>query len=72
MFPTEVLVKHLCCCVVGLALNYMLENNFKPNVGMRGDSRKIGILITDGRSQDEVIRVSQKLRDSGIELYAIG
>ncbi|CAI5684657.1 unnamed protein product [Oreochromis niloticus] len=58
--------------MTGLALNYMLENNFKPNVGMRGDSRKIGILITDGRSQDEVIRVSQKLRDSGIELYAVG
>ncbi len=39
---------------------------------MRPDSRKIGILVTDGKSQDEIIVNSQKLRDSGIELYAIG
>ena len=56
----------------GMALNYILQNNFKPNVGMRPDSRKIGVLITDGKSQDEVIVNSQSLRDSGIELYAIG
>lgn len=55
-----------------MALNYILQNNFKPNVGMRPDSRKIGVLITDGKSQDEIIVNSQKLRDSGIELYAIG
>lgn len=55
-----------------MALNYILQNNFKPNVGMRPDSRKIGVLITDGKSQDEIVVNSQRLRDSGIELYAIG
>lgn len=55
-----------------MALNYILQNNFKANVGMRPDSRKIGVLVTDGKSQDEIIVNSQKLRDSGIELYAIG
>ncbi|XP_034555947.1 collagen alpha-1(XII) chain [Notolabrus celidotus] len=58
--------------MTGLALNYILENNFKASVGMREDSRKIGVLITDGKSQDEIIMKSQSLRDSGIELYAIG
>ncbi|KAK2855870.1 hypothetical protein Q5P01_004605 [Channa striata] len=58
--------------MTGLALNYILENNFKPNVGVRPDARKIGVLITDGKSQDEVVEKSRKLRDSGIELYAIG
>uniref|UniRef100_A0A665VIL6 Collagen alpha-1(XII) chain n=1 Tax=Echeneis naucrates TaxID=173247 RepID=A0A665VIL6_ECHNA len=58
--------------MTGLALNYILENNFKPNVGLRADSRKIGVLITDGKSQDDIIEKSQKLRDSDIELYAIG
>uniref|UniRef100_A0A7N8WLF5 Collagen, type XII, alpha 1a n=1 Tax=Mastacembelus armatus TaxID=205130 RepID=A0A7N8WLF5_9TELE len=58
--------------MTGLALNYILQNNFKDNVGMRPNSRKIGVLITDGKSQDEVTVNSQNLRDQGIELYAIG
>uniref|UniRef100_A0A8C2CKY9 Collagen alpha-1(XII) chain n=1 Tax=Cyprinus carpio TaxID=7962 RepID=A0A8C2CKY9_CYPCA len=58
--------------MTGMALNYILQNNFKPNVGMRPDSRKIGVLVTDGKSQDEIVVNSQRLRDSGIELYAIG
>ncbi|KAG7460637.1 hypothetical protein MATL_G00200820 [Megalops atlanticus] len=58
--------------LTGLALNYILENNFKPNVGLRPESRKIGVLITDGKSQDDIIVSSQRLRDQGIELYAIG
>nr|XP_046228238.1 collagen alpha-1(XII) chain isoform X2 [Scatophagus argus] len=58
--------------MTGLALTYILQNNFKANVGMRPDARKIGVLITDGKSQDEIIVSSQSLRDSGIELYAIG
>lgn len=58
--------------IAGLALNYLLQNNFKENVGMRPKSRKIGVLITDGKSQDDVIVNSQNLRDQGIELYAIG
>ena len=56
----------------GMALSFILNNNFKPNVGLRPDSRKIGVLITDGKSQDDIIWISQKLRDEGIELYAIG
>ncbi|KAJ8270953.1 hypothetical protein GJAV_G00121110 [Gymnothorax javanicus] len=56
----------------GLALNYILQNNFRPNVGMRPDARKIGVLITDGKSQDEIERNSANLRNEGIELYAIG
>ncbi|GAA6231691.1 collagen alpha-1(XII) chain-like isoform X1 [Lates japonicus] len=58
--------------MTGMALNYILQNNFKPNVGLREEARKIGVLITDGKSQDEIIFNSQRLKDSGIELYAIG
>lgn len=39
---------------------------------MRPNSRKIGVLITDGKSQDDIIVNSQNLRDEGVELYAIG
>ena len=58
--------------VAGLALNYILQNNFKDNVGMRTKARKIGVLVTDGKSQDDIIANSANLRDQGIELYAIG
>ncbi|KAJ3607003.1 hypothetical protein NHX12_026518, partial [Muraenolepis orangiensis] len=58
--------------MTGMALTFLLENNFKTNVGMRPDARKIGVLITDGKSQDEIVFSSQKLRDEGIELYAVG
>lgn len=64
--------KSLCSHLTGMALNYILQNNFKSDVGLRTDSRKIGVLITDGKSQDEIVFNSQNLRDSGIELYAIG
>lgn len=63
---------HTDVFTAGLALNYILQNNFKENVGMRPNSRRIGVLITDGKSQDDVIANSQNLREQGIELYAIG
>lgn len=56
----------------GLALTFILENSFKPESGSRSDVPKIGILITDGKSQDDVIPPAQRLRDAGIELFAIG
>ncbi|TNN39141.1 Collagen alpha-1(XII) chain [Liparis tanakae] len=58
--------------MTGMALNYILQNNFKTNVGMRPQARKIGILVTDGKSQDEIVSTSQMLRENDIELYAIG
>ena len=39
---------------------------------MRTKARKIGVLVTDGKSQDDIIANSERLREEGIELYAIG
>ncbi|NXL93031.1 COEA1 protein, partial [Alectura lathami] len=58
--------------LTGLALTYILENSFKPEAGARPGVSKIGILITDGKSQDDVIPPAKNLRDAGIELFAIG
>uniref|UniRef100_A0AAZ3P740 Collagen, type XIV, alpha 1a n=1 Tax=Oncorhynchus tshawytscha TaxID=74940 RepID=A0AAZ3P740_ONCTS len=58
--------------LTGLALTYILENSFKPESGSRSGVPKVGILITDGKSQDDVIPPAQSLRDAGIELFAIG
>ncbi|XP_034401628.1 LOW QUALITY PROTEIN: collagen alpha-1(XIV) chain-like [Cyclopterus lumpus] len=58
--------------LTGLALTYILETSFKPESGSRPGVPKIGILITDGKSQDDVIPPAQSLREAGIELFAIG
>ncbi|XP_047015920.1 collagen alpha-1(XIV) chain isoform X3 [Ictalurus punctatus] len=58
--------------LTGLALMYILENSFKPESGSRTNVPKIGILITDGKSQDDVISPAQNLRNAGIELFAVG
>ncbi|XP_069462362.1 collagen alpha-1(XII) chain isoform X2 [Ambystoma mexicanum] len=58
--------------LTGLALNFILQNNFKPEVGMRPKSRKIGVLLTDGKSQDDIVAPSKRIRDEGYELYAVG
>ncbi|XP_062342834.1 collagen alpha-1(XIV) chain-like isoform X1 [Osmerus eperlanus] len=58
--------------LTGLALTYILENSFKAESGSRSNVPKIGILITDGKSQDDVGPPAQSLRDAGIELFAIG
>uniref|UniRef100_H9GGJ0 Collagen type XIV alpha 1 chain n=1 Tax=Anolis carolinensis TaxID=28377 RepID=H9GGJ0_ANOCA len=58
--------------LTGLALTFILENNFKSEAGARPGVPKIGILITDGKSQDDVIPPAKNLKDAGIELFAIG
>lgn len=58
--------------LTGLALTYILENCFKPESGSRAGIPKIGILITDGKSQDDVIPPAESLRNAGVELFAIG
>ncbi|XP_042253975.1 uncharacterized protein LOC121887310 [Thunnus maccoyii] len=56
----------------GRALSHIQYDLFQPNKGMRSDSQKILILITDGESEDDVSLDSQRLRDDGIEIYTIG
>lgn len=56
----------------GLALNFISDNYFKPEFGSRLGVPKIGILITDGKSQDDVIPPAKSLREAGVELFAIG
>ncbi|MED6266025.1 hypothetical protein CHARACLAT_031379, partial [Characodon lateralis] len=58
--------------LTGLALNFILDNCFKPEFGSRVGVPKIGILITDGKSQDDVVPPAETLRKAGVELFAIG
>ncbi|XP_051562763.1 collagen alpha-1(VII) chain-like isoform X2 [Myxocyprinus asiaticus] len=54
----------------GAGLKYIAENFFSP-VSIR-DVPKITILITDGKSQDYVQEPSQKLRNLGVKMFAVG
>lgn len=56
----------------GMALNFIRQQSFKTQAGMRPRARKIGVLITDGKSQDDVEAPSKKLKDEGVELFAVG
>nr|XP_023416594.1 collagen alpha-1(XII) chain-like isoform X2 [Cavia porcellus] len=58
--------------LTGLALNFIHQQNFKTQAGLRTRARKIGVLITDGKSQDDVEAPSKKLKDEGVELFAVG
>ncbi|XP_067433397.1 scavenger receptor cysteine-rich type 1 protein M130-like isoform X4 [Thunnus thynnus] len=66
------LLKPLYFCHTGRALKYLVHVLFKPSVGMRADSQKIVVLITDGESEDNVFSTSQHLRDTDVEIYTIG
>uniref|UniRef100_A0A3B5MBE3 Uncharacterized protein n=1 Tax=Xiphophorus couchianus TaxID=32473 RepID=A0A3B5MBE3_9TELE len=58
--------------LTGLALNFVSDYCFKPESGSRVGLPKIGILITDGKSQDDVVPPAESLRKAGVELFAIG
>ncbi|CAK8696689.1 unnamed protein product [Clavelina lepadiformis] len=38
----------------------------------RPDRKKVGVVITDGRSQDDVTGPSEQLREDGVSLFAVG
>ncbi|XP_078518525.1 collagen alpha-1(VII) chain [Lissotriton helveticus] len=55
----------------GTGLRYAADNFFGPNV-IRRDVPKVAILITDGKSQDDVDQAAQKLKSQGIKVFAVG
>ncbi|XP_036070064.1 cartilage matrix protein isoform X3 [Oryzias melastigma] len=55
--------------MTGQALNFMVENSFgrsRPGVA------KVGIVFTDGRSQDYIGDAAKKAKDNGYKMYAVG
>nr|XP_018671382.1 collagen alpha-6(VI) chain-like isoform X2 [Ciona intestinalis] len=53
----------------GLALRYAIESVFSR---AREDSAKVAIVLSDGRSQDQVNEAATSLRSSGIATFAVG
>uniref|UniRef100_H2Y975 VWFA domain-containing protein n=1 Tax=Ciona savignyi TaxID=51511 RepID=H2Y975_CIOSA len=56
----------------GQAIQHVIDNTMKTANGARADAQKIVIVITDGRSQDDVLTPSIALRDSGAITFGIG
>ncbi|XP_056606993.1 LOW QUALITY PROTEIN: collagen alpha-1(VII) chain [Triplophysa dalaica] len=54
----------------GAGLKYIADNFF--NTASIRDVPKITILITDGKSQDNVLEPAQKLRSLGVKIFAVG
>ncbi|XP_032094990.1 collagen alpha-1(VII) chain [Thamnophis elegans] len=55
----------------GAGLRYVADNLFGANQ-LRPNIPKICILITDGKSQDEVEQTALKLKNQGIKVFAVG
>uniref|UniRef100_A0AAQ5Z4S5 VWFA domain-containing protein n=1 Tax=Amphiprion ocellaris TaxID=80972 RepID=A0AAQ5Z4S5_AMPOC len=61
--------------MTGLALKHMLENSFSEAEGARPSGRnipRVGLVFTDGRSQDDITEYAKKAKEAGITMYAVG
>ncbi|KAJ8290963.1 hypothetical protein GJAV_G00019710 [Gymnothorax javanicus] len=58
--------------MTGSALRHMFEFSFSAKEGARPNAHRIGIVFTDGRSQDDVSKWATKAQESGITIYAVG
>lgn len=50
----------------------MLEQNLKPAAGVRPEAAKMLILVTDGKSQDDVRTAARILKDQDIDVFVVG
>uniref|UniRef100_A0A8C8RK81 Matrilin 4 n=1 Tax=Pelusios castaneus TaxID=367368 RepID=A0A8C8RK81_9SAUR len=61
--------------MTGLALKHMLEHSFSEAEGARPLSQnipRIGLVFTDGRSQDDISEWARKAKEAGIIMFAVG
>ncbi|XP_073537233.1 matrilin-4 isoform X2 [Phyllobates terribilis] len=58
--------------MTGLALKHMVEHSFSQQEGARPNVPKIGLVFTDGRSQDDISEWAKKAKEAGITMYAVG
>ncbi|KAG7215740.1 hypothetical protein INR49_021961, partial [Caranx melampygus] len=57
---------------LGATLYYINHELFKPHVGIRRESQKVAVLITDAGSWNNVDFPLQILKGDGIEIHIIG
>lgn len=54
--------------MTGLALKHMVENSFSEAEGARANKNipRVGLVFTDGRSQDDITEWAKKAKDAGV------
>ncbi|XP_030074550.1 matrilin-1 isoform X2 [Microcaecilia unicolor] len=58
--------------MTGQALSYLVDSSFAVSNGARPGVPKVGVIFTDGRSQDYIKDAAKKAKDLGFKMYAIG
>ncbi|KAM7373120.1 hypothetical protein PAMP_008000 [Pampus punctatissimus] len=58
--------------MTGQALRYLSDSSFSPSQGARPGVTKVGIVFTDGRSQDYIGDAAKKAKELGFKMYAVG
>ncbi|XP_053430652.1 matrilin-4 isoform X3 [Nycticebus coucang] len=61
--------------MTGLALRHMVEHSFSEAQGARPRALnvpRVGLVFTDGRSQDDISVWAARAKDEGIVMYAVG
>ncbi|XP_074832383.1 matrilin-1 [Carettochelys insculpta] len=58
--------------MTGQALHYLIDNSFAISSGARPGVSKVGIVFTDGRSQDYISDAAKKAKELGFKMYAVG
>lgn len=61
--------------MTGLALKHLVETSFSEAEGARASTRsipRVGLVFTDGRSQDDITEWAKQAKEAGITMYAVG
>ncbi|KFV63032.1 Cartilage matrix protein, partial [Dryobates pubescens] len=58
--------------MTGQALKYLVDSSFSVVNGARPGVPKVGIVFTDGRSQDYITDAAKKAKDLGFKMFAVG
>ncbi|XP_041759377.1 cartilage matrix protein-like isoform X2 [Coregonus clupeaformis] len=58
--------------MTGQALRFLTDSSFAPAGGARPGVAKVGIVFTDGRSQDYIGDAAKKAKEQGFKMYAVG
>ncbi|XP_077446094.1 cartilage matrix protein isoform X1 [Stigmatopora argus] len=58
--------------MTGQALRYLTDKSFSVGHGARPGVSKVGIVFTDGRSQDYIGEAAKKAKEMGFKMYAVG
>ncbi|XP_012885809.1 PREDICTED: collagen alpha-1(XX) chain [Dipodomys ordii] len=56
----------------GLALTHVLGWNLQRAAGLRPEAAKVVVVVTDGKSQDDVRTAARVLRDLDVHVFAVG